>query len=93
MSNKKYQHIKTYHNDIALKLAHKMFGLEHLHYGYFEKGSPVTLEGLNKAQHTYVEKLIEMIPKEVKTILDVGCGTGGVAKQLSRRHWKIQVEK
>ena len=66
MSNKKYQHIKTYHNDIALKLAHKMFGLEHLHYGYFEKGSPVTLEGLNKAQHTYVEKLIEMIPKEVK---------------------------
>lgn len=89
MSNKKYQHIKTYHNDIALKLAHKMFGLEHLHYGYFEKGSPVTLEGLNKAQHTYVEKLLEMIPKDVKTILDVGCGTGGVAKQLVAKKYDV----
>src|SRR5690242_20991378 len=29
-----HKHKKTYYNDIALKLGHKLFGLEHLHYGY-----------------------------------------------------------
>lgn len=87
--SKKYQHIKSYHNDIALKLAHKMFGLEHLHYGYFEKNNPAKLENLNKAQNAYVEKLVSMIPKNVKTILDVGCGTGGVAKQLVSKKYDV----
>lgn len=87
--SKKYQHIKTYHNDIALKLAHKMFGLEHLHYGYFDKSNKPVLENLGKAQNAYVEKLLDMIPKGVKTILDVGCGTGGVAKQLIAKGYEV----
>jgi MPBQ/MSBQ methyltransferase len=89
VNKKKYEHISTYHNDIALKLAHKMFGLEHLHYGYFEKGDPVLLENLNKAQNAYVEKLLDTIPDNVKTILDVGCGTGGVAKQLVEKKYDV----
>ncbi len=89
MTTKKYQHIKTYHNDIALKLAHKMFGLEHLHYGYFDSTTPPLLENINKAQNTYVEKLLEVIPNSVKTILDVGCGTGGVAKKLVDKGYDV----
>lgn len=89
MSKKTYQHLKSYHNDIALKLAHKMLGLEHLHYGYFEKKMAQTLENLPKAQEIYVEKLLQLIPKGVKKILDVGCGTGGVAKLLVERNYEV----
>lgn len=76
------QHSKTYYNDILLKLAQKVFGLEYLHYGFFEPGIPVNLDGLKIAQQKYTEKILSSIPKDVKSILDVGCGAGGNAKAM-----------
>jgi MPBQ/MSBQ methyltransferase len=75
-------HSKTYYNDILLKLAQKLFGLEYLHYGFFEAGIPLNFDGLKIAQQKYTEKIMASIPKDVNTILDVGCGAGGNAKAM-----------
>ncbi len=76
------QHSKTYYNDILLKLAQKLFGLEYLHYGYFEPGIPLNFDGLKIAQQKYTDKILTSIPSDVKAILDVGCGAGGNAKAM-----------
>jgi len=83
------QHSKTYYNDILLKLAQKLFGLEYLHYGFFEPGDPINLEGLRIAQQRYTDKILSVIPKDVKTILDVGCGAGGNAKAMVNAGYKV----
>lgn len=86
---KKHSHKKTYYNDIALRLAHKLFGVEHLHYGYFEKGTKQDLANLPKAQEAYVKQVLSFIPKGVKRIFDVGCGTGGVAQKLVQKKYDV----
>lgn len=83
------QHSKTYYNDILLKLAQKLFGLEYLHYGYFEPDIPVNFDGLKIAQQKYTDKILSSIPKDVKSILDVGCGAGGNAKAMVNAGYKV----
>lgn len=81
---------KTYYNDIALRLAHKLFGIRHLHYGYFDENLEQSLENLSKAQDEYVRQLVSVIPKnDVKVVFDVGCGTGGVAEVLVKKDYKL----
>ncbi|MGE0631904.1 MAG: class I SAM-dependent methyltransferase [Pseudobdellovibrionaceae bacterium] len=87
MEQTKYR--SSYFNDIGLRLAQKLFGLEYLHYGFFEK-APKTLAGLPAAQEEYVQKVLAQIPTEgVTKVLDVGCGAGGVAKQLVSRGYDV----
>jgi len=86
---KRHSHKKTYYNDIALRLGHRLLGLEHLHYGYFAKGIKKDLAHLPQAQEAYVKNLIALIPRDVKTIFDVGCGTGGVAKELVKKRYRL----
>lgn len=82
---KKHQHKSTYYNDVALRLATKLFGIEHLHYGFFKKGLAATIDNIPKAQAAYAKELLSNIPKGVHRILDVGCGTGGNAKELVKK--------
>lgn len=56
--------------------------LEHLHYGYWTGDLDVDIANLRSAQGAYVKFLLSHIPEGVKTILDVGCGAGRVAKRL-----------
>jgi MPBQ/MSBQ methyltransferase len=79
---------KRYYNDVALRLGHKLYGLEYLHYGYF-KDVPATVQDLPRAQMAYVELLLSKIPQTVKDILDVGCGTGGIARELVKRGYNV----
>lgn len=83
------QHSKTYYNDILLKLAQKLFGLDYLHYGYFEPGIPINVDGLKMAQQKYTEKILASIPKDVRSILDVGCGAGGNAKAMVTAGYQV----
>lgn len=86
---KPHAHKANYYNDIALKLASEIFGVEHLHYGYFAKIKP-SVENLPRAQEAYVARLLSYIPKKgVKRIFDVGCGSGGVAAQLVKRGYNV----
>ncbi|MBN1795215.1 MAG: class I SAM-dependent methyltransferase [Sedimentisphaerales bacterium] len=56
--------------------------IEHLHYGYWADGLPVDITNLHIAQDNYAKLLLSHVPAEAKSILDVGCGFGQLAKML-----------
>ena len=56
--------------------------LQHLHYGYWTGDIEVDAANLHLAQDEYVKFIISHVPDGVKTILDVGCGTGEIAETL-----------
>ncbi len=72
--------------DIGLRIAsicgRYFLKSEHLHYGYWPSEMAVELQNLPKAQQLYAEFLKARIPASVKSILDVGCGTGHNASLL-----------
>jgi 2-polyprenyl-3-methyl-5-hydroxy-6-metoxy-1,4-benzoquinol methylase len=63
--------------------------MNHLHYGYWTDDLPVDITNLHIAQDKYAELIISNIPKSVKTILDVGCGTGQIDKMLIDKGYKV----
>lgn len=65
------------------------FKIEHLHYGYWTGEYDVELLNLPLAQEEYANFIISHIPKDVSSILDVGCGTGQVAKRLLDMGYKV----
>lgn len=69
-------------NDRALRFYNEVLGLERLHYGIWLQDDELSIEKLKKAQERYENYLIENIPDGVKSILDVGCGTGILTKKL-----------
>jgi 2-polyprenyl-3-methyl-5-hydroxy-6-metoxy-1,4-benzoquinol methylase len=56
--------------------------LDHIHYGYWTNGLEVNIANLHVAQENYANFLISHIPDRVRSILDVGCGRGQLAKNL-----------
>jgi len=56
--------------------------LDHLHYGYWTGEIEIDIANLRLAQDEYAKFVISHIPDGVKTILDVGCGTGQIAEKL-----------
>ena len=68
--------------EIGLVLSRFFLNTEHLHFGYWPDDLEVSLNNLKKAQDYHSEKIIHSIPKNVKTILDVGSGSGGLAGKL-----------
>jgi SAM-dependent methyltransferase len=63
--------------------------LDHLHFGYWTDGIEVDIANLHKAQDAYAEFILSNIPTGVKTILDVGCGTGQMSKILLDRGYQV----
>ncbi len=86
---KKHKHSDDYYNDIALRLFQRLYGVEHLHYGYFKKGLKPQIENIAKAQEEYVKVLLSHVPASAKVVFDVGCGTGGVASKLIKKKKQI----
>lgn len=75
--------------DWGLKFYRNVLKLDNLHFGLWEN-DPLTIEGTKRAQERYTEKLINIIPDEVKSVLDVGCGTGITALKLKNRGYDIE---
>ncbi len=77
---------KTVSREIGLEIGSicgKYFlKLDHLHYGYWSNGLEVDITNVHIAQENYANFLISQIPKYAKRILDVGCGSGQIAKKL-----------
>lgn len=68
--------------DVALIFSRYFFQTDHLHYGYWPDDLPVTVGNLRCAQENYSDLVIGHIPPGVRTILDVGTGTGALAQRL-----------
>jgi 2-polyprenyl-3-methyl-5-hydroxy-6-metoxy-1,4-benzoquinol methylase len=84
---------KTVSREIGLEIGSicgKYFlKLEHLHYGYWTKDLEADITNVHIAQENYANFLISHIPEDTKTILDVGCGTGQIAKKLTVMGYKV----
>jgi MPBQ/MSBQ methyltransferase len=76
-------------DSLDLEIYVRGIGLKSLHQGFWEKGQPVTLDEVSKAQMNYTIKLIDMFPKEVETVLDVGAGIGDNAIYMAEKGMKV----
>lgn len=76
--------------EIGLILGTRILKTEHLHYGYWSDDLEVSLANLPKAQAAYTEYLIGRIPPSVRSILDVGSGTGLLAQTLIARGYEVE---
>ncbi len=65
-------------------------GSRHLHYGYWDEGLPRTIANLPQAQEAYCDFLLSHIPEGTRTILDVGCGVGGLARRLVDAGYQVE---
>lgn len=62
---------------------------QHLHYGYWTSDLEVDITNLGIAQKNYAKFLISHIPDGVSRILDVGCGSGQIAKILLNLGYQV----
>lgn len=74
--------------EIGLLIFKFFLKTEFLHYGLF-RGLEADVANLAKAQQQYADLLRKYIPENVKSILDVGCGSGKMAQQLIAAGFKV----
>ncbi|NOZ47263.1 MAG: class I SAM-dependent methyltransferase [Chlorobi bacterium] len=91
MANKKGYKVDSKEAGLEIGLYFFKFFLksEYLHYGYFTPDLDVNISNLAKAQENYTQMLFSLIPDGVKTILDVGCGSGKIAQKLIEKGYKV----
>lgn len=90
--SEKLSSVNRYQN-AALNYYLQLTGSPYLHYGYWEPLPTSTQERslfkLQVAQEAYSQRLLNFIPPETKTVLDVGCGIGGNAVFLLKQGLKV----
>lgn len=60
-------------------------GSEHLHFGLYERPE----QSLTEAQQRNTDKLLRLIPRSARRVLDVGCGIGGTSVLLAERGHQV----
>ena len=76
--------------EIGLVLSRFFFNTEHLHFGFWPDDLSVNIDNLKKAQDLHSNQILKSIPNDVKTILDVGSGSGGLAEKLVGSGYKVE---
>jgi MPBQ/MSBQ methyltransferase len=79
----------------VLRFYNQVLGFDRLHYGLWEHDDEFSIEGVKKAQERYEQYLLNLIhfnliSPDVKTILDVGCGTGIMAENLKKSGYNVE---
>jgi SAM-dependent methyltransferase len=84
---------KTISRQVGLEIASicgkHFLNLDDLHYGYWPGWLKVDISNIRTAQENYTKFLLSHIPEGVKTILDVGCGKGHIARKLIDAGFKV----
>ena len=82
MSNKKEKvSSKEVGLEVGLVISRFLYKTEHLHYGIWPDDLEIIPENVRKAQDLHSKLIIDSIPENVETILDVGSGSGGLAEK------------
>ena len=78
--------VRRVYSDPQLKLYSKLLPGGFLHYGYFDDPATppqeISLNDIQRAQLRYAELLLENIVDPGSSVLDVGCGMGGMVKLM-----------
>jgi len=77
-------------NDRALLFYRDVLGLERLHYGLWLDDDELTMDNLKVAQLRYEDLLIDSIPDDAKSVLDVGCGSGELCLRLKEKGYDVE---
>ena len=80
--------------NLELFFVTEVLQLKSLHYGYWAEPSAagrdiLDLSDIKQAQESYTRELLQTIPAEVQSVLDVGCGIGDNARALLSRGLKV----
>lgn len=75
--------------ELGLILGARLMKTDDLHYGFWTDDLEVKISNLPQAQANYTAYLMARIPEGVRSILDVGCGTGHVAQLLSEKGFRV----
>ena len=76
--------------EVGLLIGRYFLQSDDLHYGYWEPDVPVDLLHCAEAQKSYSDLLLKQIPENIKSILDVGSGSGNTAKKLIDRGHQVE---
>jgi len=80
--------------DLELYLYSKILRSDMLHYGYFEDPDidpeTISLKQIEEAQIYYAQKIVDLISDKKGTILDVGCGMGGLSGLLLKNNFSVE---
>jgi len=75
--------------DPQLMLYDKILKTGFLHYGYFDdvhkSADKISIDDVRQAQIRYAELIMEQVKKENGTVLDVGCGMGGLINMMRQK--------
>ena len=75
--------------DIGLLIGKFFMDTEELHYGYWPDEKKATAQNFSQAQDRHSQLIIDNIPNNVKKILDVGSGSGSLAKKLIKLGYQV----
>ncbi|MDQ3415481.1 MAG: methyltransferase domain-containing protein, partial [Verrucomicrobiota bacterium] len=80
--------------NLELFFVTEVLQLNSLHYGYWAEPSTAAqhildLRDIQQAQEQYTRELLQVIPADVQSVLDVGCGIGDNARAMLSRGLKV----
>ncbi len=82
--------VKAPSNYRALRFYQEVLDLERLHYGMWLRDDALTFDNLKQAQKRYENFIINHIPSEVRSVIDVGCGTGVLLSRLKELDYQAE---